>query len=278
MRIDSPRTLRTIVIILVVVGIILLAFSGILRPVFGKVMDPFVKLQGWLSTQFITVYDFFTLPRDVTDLIAENTALKNEVSQLQSQVIELQGQLSEADILYALLDFARAKPEHTYIAASVIGRDPNPFMHYLIIDHGSDDGLRYGMPVVTQQGLVGKIDAVTASAARVQLITDPDSTINVRMQSLNEEAQMIGSVTGDIELTMIPSDVNLMPGEILLTSGLGGNYPADIVVGQVMNVQHKENDIFQSAVVQSQIDFSTLRAVLLITNFTAIDIDLLTND
>ena len=278
MRIDSPRTLRTIVIILVVVGIILLAFSGILRPVFGRVMDPFVKLQGWLSTQFLTVYDFFTLPRDVTDLIAENTALKNEVSQLQGQVIELQGQLSEADILYALLDFARTKPENTYIAASVIGRDPNPFMHYLIIDHGSDDGLRYGMPVVTQQGLVGKIDAVTASAARVQLITDPDSTINVRMQSLNEEAQLIGSVTGDIELTMIPSDVNLIPGEILLTSGLGGNYPSDIVVGQVMNVQHKENDIFQSAVVQSQIDFSTLRAVLVITNFTAIDIDLLTND
>ena len=278
MRIDSPRTLRTIVIILVVVGIILLAFSGILRPIFGRVMDPFVKLQGWLSTQFLTVYDFFTLPRDVTDLIAENTALKNEVSQLQSQVIELQGQLSEADILYALLDFARAKPENTYIAASVIGRDPNPFMHYLIIDHGSDDGLRYGMPVVTQQGLVGKIDAVTASAARVQLITDPDSTINVRMQSLNEEAQLIGSVTGDIELTMIPSDVNLIPGEILLTSGLGGNYPSDIVVGQVMNVQHKENDIFQSAVVQSQIDFTTLRAVLVITNFTAIDIDLLTND
>ncbi len=278
MRIDSPRTLRTIIIILVVIGIILLAFSGILRPVFGKVMDPFVKLQGWLSTQFLTVYDFFTLPRDVTDLIAENTALKNEVSQLQGQVIELQGQLSEADILYALLDFARAKPESTYIAASVIGRDPNPFMHYLIIDHGSDDGLRYGMPVVTQQGLVGKIDAVTASAARIQLITDPDSTINVRMQSLNEEAQLIGSVTGDIELTMIPSDVNLQAGEILLTSGLGGNYPADIVVGQVMNVQHKENDIFQSAAVQSQIDFSTLRAVLVITNFTAIDIDLLTND
>ena len=278
MRIDSPRTLRIIVITLVVIGVILLAFSGILRPVFGKVMDPFVKIQGWLSGQFLAVYDFFTLPRDVTDLIAENTGLKNEVSQLQSQVIELQEQLSEADILYALLDFARAKPENTYVAASVIGRDPNPFMHYLIIDHGSDDGLRYGMPVVTQQGLVGKIDAVTASAARVQLITDPASTINVRMQSLKEEAQLIGSVTGDIELTMIPSDVNLQAGEILLTSGLGGTYPADVVVGQVMNVQHKENDIFQSAVVQSEIDFSTLRAVLVITNFAAIDIDLLTND
>lgn len=241
-------------------------------------MDPFVKAQGWISSQFMAVYDFFTLPREVTDLMAENAELKNEVAQLQSQIIELQEQLSEADILYALLDFARAKPENTYVAASVIGRDPNPFMHYLIIDHGSDDGIRYGMPVVTQQGLVGKVDAVTASAARVQLINDPDSSINVRMQSLNEEAQLVGSITGDLELTMIPSDVDLQPGEILLTSGLGGNYPADVVVGQVATVQKKESDIFQTALVQSAIDFSTLRAVLVITNFNAIDIDLLTGD
>ncbi len=278
MRFKNSRTLRTIVTGLVIMGVILLAFSGILRPVLGAIMDPFVKIQGWISNQFMAIYDFFTLPRDVTDLMAENSELKNEVSQLQSQIIELQEQLSEADILYALLDFARAKPENTYIAASVIGRDSNPFMHYLIIDHGSDDGIRYGMPVVTQQGLVGKIDAVTASAARIQLINDPDSNINIRMQSLDKEAQLVGSITGDMQLTMIPSDVELQAGEILLTSGLGGNYPSDIVVGQVVNVQKKESDIFQTANVDSTIDFSTLRAVLVITNFSAIDIDLLTGE
>jgi rod shape-determining protein MreC len=278
MRFKNSRTFRTAVTALIILGVILLAFSGFLRPLLGVIMDPFVKVQGWISNQFMAVYDFFTLPRDVTDLMAENAELKNEVSQLQSQIIELQEQLSDADILYALLDFARAKPENAYVAASVIGRDPNPFMHYLIIDHGSDDGIRYGMPVVTQQGLVGKVDAVTASAARIQLINDPDSSVNVRMQSLDKESQLIGSLTGDLELTMIPSDVELQAGEILLTSGLGGNYPADIVVGQVSSVQKKESDIFQTAIVQSSIDFSTLRAVLVITNFNAIDIDLLTSD
>ncbi|MHB8806545.1 MAG: rod shape-determining protein MreC [Anaerolineaceae bacterium] len=278
MRFKNSRTFRTAVTALIILGVILLAFSGFLRPLLGVIMDPFVKVQGWISNQFMAVYDFFTLPRDVTDLMAENAELKNEVSQLQSQIIALQEQLSEADILYALLDFARAKPENAYVAASVIGRDPNPFMHYLIIDHGSDDGIRYGMPVVTQQGLVGKVDAVTASAARIQLINDPDSSVNVRMQSLDKESQLIGSLTGDLELTMIPSDVELQAGEILLTSGLGGNYPADIVVGQVSSVQKKESDIFQTAIVQSSIDFSTLRAVLVITNFNAIDIDLLTSD
>ncbi len=79
-----------------------------------------------------------------------------------------------------MLEFARTQPENVYIAGSIIGRDPSPFLHYVIIDHGSDYGLRHGMPVVTQQGLVGRIDAVTAGAARVQLITSPDSTVNVR--------------------------------------------------------------------------------------------------
>ena len=146
-------------------------------------MDPFVSAQRWLSERFMAVYDFFTLPRDVTELLQRNAQLENEVSNLQSQVIQLQEQLRETEVLYSLLDFARARPQDQYIAAAVIGKDPSPFLHYVIIDHGSDDGIQYGMPVVTQQGLVGRVDAVTASAARVQLITDPGSMVNVRLQN-----------------------------------------------------------------------------------------------
>jgi len=104
-------------------------------------------------------YNFFTIPRDVTVLRQQNEALKNQVSLLESQVLELQQQLSETKILYALLDYARTEPENKYVAASVIGRDPSPFLSYIIIDHGSDDGILYGMPVVTQQGLVGRVVA-----------------------------------------------------------------------------------------------------------------------
>jgi len=166
MKSVSPQTLRNAVMLFLVFGIILLAISGILRPILGVVMDPFISAQRWLSMRFMAVYDFFTLPRDVTELMQRNAQLEDELSRLQSQVIQLQEQLSEAEVLYSLLDFARARPQDEYIAAAVIGRDPSPFLHYIIIDHGSDDGVRYGMPVVTQQGLVGRVDAVTASAAR----------------------------------------------------------------------------------------------------------------
>ena len=272
MKSIPTRTLQIIAGVVIVVGILLLALGGILRPVIGVVMDPFVTAQHWLSDRVMSVVDFFTLPRDVTNLLQRNVTLENEISSLQSQVIQLEGQLNEAKVLYALLDFARARPQNQYLASAVIGRDPSPFLHYIIIDHGSDDGIRYGMPVVTQQGLVGRVDAVTASASRVQLISDPGSVINVRMQSLKREAQLNGSITGDISLISIPQDVVVNPGEILLTSGLGGNYPADVLIGQVTNVIKKENELFQTASVQPIVNFSTLRAVLIITNFKSIDI------
>jgi rod shape-determining protein MreC len=266
------RTFQIIAGVVVIVGIILLALGGILRPIIGVVMDPVVAAQRWLSERVMSVVDFFTLPRDVTDLLQRNAALEIEISSLQSQVIQMEGQLTEAKALYALLDFARTRPQYQYLASSVIGKDPSPFLHYIIIDHGSDDGVRYGMPVVTQQGLVGRVEAVTASASRVQLINDPGSLINIRMQFLKRDAQLAGSITGDLSLTNIPQDVDLKSGEILLTSGLGGNYPPDILIGQVVSVTKKENQLFQTASVQPIVNFSTLRAVLIITNFKSIDI------
>jgi rod shape-determining protein MreC len=273
MKSVSPQTLRNAVVVFLVVGILFLALGGFLRPVLGVVMDPFVGAQRWISERFMEVYDFFTLPRDVADLLQKNSELEDEVSSLQSQVIQLQEQLREADVLYSLLDFARSRPQDKYIASAVIGRDPSPFLHYIIIDHGSDDGIQHGMPVVTQQGLVGKVDAVTASAARIQLITDPGSVVNVRLQNQIADAQISGSVTGEVTLEMLSQNSEITPGEILLTSGLGGNYPGDVIVGQVVEINTTENQLFQTALVQPVVDFSALRAVLVITNFNTININ-----
>ncbi len=257
--------------VIILVGLILLALSGYMRPLFRTVASPVIAAQEWLSSRFLAVYEFVTVPRDVATLRARNQALENEVAGLQAQIVELQQQLREAQLLYALLDFARARPQNQYVAAAVIGVDPSPFIHYVIIDHGSDDGLRYGMPVITEQGLVGRIDAVTATAARVQLITDPGSTVNVRLEGLETDGQITGSITGEITLGMVSQDVALQPGILLLTSGLGGSYPANILVGQVVSVRKLTTELFQSATVQPVVDFSTLQAVLVITNFRPVD-------
>lgn len=272
MKTTPARTWQTIAIVLIVVGVFLLALSGYLAPALKGALDPLVSVQQWLSSRYLAVVEFLTVPRDVASLRQRNAELEEQNARLEAQIIDLQSQLREADVLYALLDFARSRPENVYKAAAVIGRDPSPFLHYVIIDRGSDDGLRYGMPVVTAQGLVGRIAAVTSSAARVQLITDPGSIVNVRLKNGQSEVQLVGSITGDLTLEMVPQDITLAAGDLVLTSGIGGTFPADILIGQVISTRKIETDIFQTATVQSAVDFTNLRAVLVITNFRPVEI------
>lgn len=272
MRNLFSRTLQTTIVFLIVAGVLALALGGYFAPASGAVSRGLVNLQAWFSSRFIAVQDMLTAPRDVAALRERNAELEAEVAELQAQVIQLQQQVGETEILAALVDFSRANPENTYLAAAVIGKDPSPFLHYVIVNRGSNDGILRGMPVVTNQGLVGRVDAVIADAARVQLITDPASNVNVRLQNAETEASLVGSVTGDLALELIPQDVTIETGDLVLTSGLGGGYPPDLIVGQVVNIRTRESDLFQQATVQPVVDFNRLQIVLIIVNFTPVDI------
>lgn len=268
----NSRSLQTTIIFLVMGGILALAFGGFFGPASRQFSSVLIEVQGWFSSRFLGVQDFFTAPRDITSLRARNLELEAQVSQLQTQVIELQQRVSETEILAALVDFSRSNPESTYRAAAVIGRDPSPFLHYIIINRGSNDGIRRGMPVVTNQGLVGRVDAVIADAARVQLITDPASSVNVYLQNADTSAVLFGSVTGDLSLDLISPNAIVEPGDLILTSGLGGGYPSDLIIGQVVTIRTLEFELFQQATVQPAVDFSRLEIVLVIINFRPVDI------
>jgi rod shape-determining protein MreC len=272
MRNLFPRTLQTTIIFLVVGGIMALALGGYFSSASNVFTGSLVNLQTWFSARFVAVQDFLTSPRDIASLRQRNIELEGEVAELQAQVIQLQQQVGKTQILAALVDFEQANPENRYLAAAVIGRDPSPFLHYVIINRGSNDGILRGMPVVTNQGLIGRVDAVIADAARIQLITDPASSVNVRLQNAETEASLVGSVTGDVTLQLIPQDINVQAGDLVLTSGLGGGYPPDLIIGQVVNVRSRDFDLFQQATVQPVVDFNRLEIVLVIVNFKPVDI------
>jgi rod shape-determining protein MreC len=272
MRNTFSRTLQTTIIFLVVGGIMALALGGYFSGTSNVFALTLVNFQTWVSSRFLAIQDFMTAPRDIASLRQRNAELEVEVSELQSQVIQLQQEVGETQILAALVDFSRANPQNEYKAAAVIGRDPSPFMQYVIINRGSNDGILRGMPVVNQQGLVGRVDAVIADAARVQLITDPASDVNVRLENAEANASLIGSVTGDLNLELIPQDVNVELDDLVMTSGLGGGYPPNLIVGQVTGVTKRDFDLFQQASVQPVVDFDRLQLVLVIVNFRPVDI------
>ena len=272
MKSSFPRSLQTVVILLVVIGLIILALGGYFSPVTNWFSRITVDAQTWISDRYMAVVDFLTVPRNLASLQQSNTELEAQVARLQTQVIDLQQQVTETNILSALVDFARANPEYSYKAGSVIGRDPSPFLRYVIINIGSNEGILPGMPVVTNKGLVGRVDAVIAEAARVQLVTDAASAVDVRLQASNTEAMLAGSVTGELSLNMISQDVVIQAGDVVLTSGLGGTYPPNILVGQVVSIRKLQSELFQQAAIQPNVDFTRLQFILVITNFNPVNI------
>lgn len=259
--------------VLIALGLIGLALGGYLSPLSRLVINPIISAQAWITSRYQTVQSILSASEDTAILRQRNVELEAEVSRLQTQIIELQQQIADTEILSALVDFARANPEYQYQAATVVATDPSPFLQYVIINSGSDDGLRRGMPVVTQQGLVGRISGVTAGAARVQLIIDPDSSVNIRLEPSEAQAMIAGQITGEISLEMVPQEADVKAGDLVLTSGLGGGYPANILIGQVSGVRKRDQDLFQRASVQPVVDFTQLSIVLVITNFQPIDFE-----
>ena len=268
----NSRSLQTTIIFLVIGGILALALAVFSVPLPGSSVLYWLNFKhGYLPV--ILGFRILLPRRAILSLCARvMLELETTVSQLQTQVIELQQRVNETEILAALVNFSRSNPENTYKAAAVIGRDPSPFLHYIIINRGSNDDIRRGMPVVTNQGLVGRVDSVIADASRVQLITDPASTINIYLQNAATDAVLLGSVTGDVSLDMISQDVSVEPGDLILTSGLGGGYPSDLIIGQVVTMRSLEFELFQQATVQPAVDFTRLQIVLVITNFRPVDI------
>lgn len=268
MRKINFRNWKKIVLVLIVLGIAFFALSGYMNKVIDRLMGPVIRVQSTVMERLNFVVNLFSISQTEVELAAENEELKKQVAELQNYIIQLQQNLNEADILYALLGFARSSPDEQYIPAKVIGKDPSPFLKYILIDQGSDQGIRSGMPVVTNKGLVGRIEAVTASASRVKLITDSTSMINAVVVDADAECMVQGSITGDVTIEMVSQDVKLEPGQIVQTSGLGGDFPADFIIGQVLNVNQINNEIFQSASILPAEDFNSLQAVLVVSNFS----------
>ncbi len=272
MKNSFPRTIQTIIIVLTATGLVALALGGYFNPVSSWAQRLEMDAQTWFSNRYLALVDFLTVPRDLASMRQRNAELEAELARLQTQLIELQQKVTETEILSALVDFARANPDYTYKGATVIGRDPSPFFRYVIINIGSNDNVLPGMPVVTDKGLVGHVDAVIAEAARVQLITDSGSAINVSLPASDTEAMLLGSVTGDLTLDMIPQDAAVQAGDVVLTSGLGGGYPPNLLVGQVVSVRNLDFELFQQASIQPNVDFARLQFVLVIVNFKPVDI------
>lgn len=278
---DAPRRIRWItVVILVGVAVLLsvLDATGNVDVVFRFLRDPATAVLSWTSGGASGVAGVLAGPRDLETAREEIALLQARNDQLEREVEELREIQGEYQLLLDLFNRARQSPDYTRQTASVIGRDTSPALNSIIIDKGSEDGVRVGMPVESARGLVGRVYRTTGNSAQVILITDNVSAVPARLGNSRATGLLRGgALGGTLMMDWIDLKYQVEIGEVALTSGLGGEFPQDIVIGRVVDVSRSEAELSQQAQVQPATDFDSLEIVFVITDFRPVDVDIFAN-
>lgn len=266
------RTALVISLIVISVALVGLSRAGTLRGLTSVVSLPFTAMQRSVTQLWGNVAGIFQRNPDLEALQQENAGLQAEIARLQARVTALEENEAIVQTLSGLVNYARTQPQNEYLAANVIGRDPSPFLKYVIFDRGSDDGVFRDMPVVTEAGLVGTVVEVTSQACKVQLIVDPNSAVNALLQNSRERGVVVGQLAGGVVMQYISQQAAIAPGEMVVTSGLGGTLPEGIPIGAVSAVQQLNYEVLQQADVTPGVDFNQLEIALIILNFKPTDL------
>jgi rod shape-determining protein MreC len=208
---------------------------------------------------------------EIGSLRERNAILETQLALLQSELLELREIASDYERLSDLLNYVPTTANQELLTADVIGNEPSGFVRTITINQGARSGIRIGMPVVTDLGLVGRITSVSATTSRVLLATDPNSAIAGRTQTTRAPGSVVGVLAGNMRMELIPLGLEVIQGDLVVTSGLGGNMPPDLVIGQITSVRSFEFELSQEAEVTSLIDFDTLEFVQVILSFTPAD-------
>lgn len=286
---QSPRR-PWLPLALLVIGLLLLVLheSGYLSPVenlLHYVLDP---LQRAFAGLVENTGDLFKTVREARELRPQVEELQGEVDALTVENVRLREYEAEVQQLRALLNFVSEYPVSAFVGADVVGREacdtfpcgevvgmePNPYLRYVTINVGSQQGLEVGMPVVSSgAGLVGRVAQVSPRTAKVQLLTDIDSAVAVLLQTSRVTGLAVGQPDGTLHMEYIPQEQTVEVNDTVLTSGLGGVVPKGLVVGEVTEVRQVDYELHQAAIVEPAVDFSRLELVLVITAFEQIPLD-----
>lgn len=258
---------KAFIAIFIVTVLIVLHFIGWLRPVenFAIYITSPIFRGGNQATQ--SVSGFFQFLGSIGDLADENEVLKDKVEKLESENARLTEVERENKALRELSDFS-AKEDFVLESAFVVGYDPTSFTEYLTIDKGTERKIEVGDPVVSQSGnLIGRVSEVGWKNAKVLLLTDSSSSVNVVVQDTRASGILKGEHGLGMVMELIPQEEVIKNGDRVVTSGLSGIFPKGLVVGEIEDVTQTENELFQEARIRPFVSFRDIEIAFVLTEF-----------
>ncbi len=248
-----------------------------MSPVQAMVQTTLVPLQRVITTLSQDVLHVTEQNRDVKTLQARVSELETQANKLMVENVQLREMGRENELLRQLLNYTKNNTQFSYQPTTIIGRtvgvDPTNLLYFVYVDVGASDGVAKNMPVITERGLVGRVTAVGPNSAQILMLIDPSSAVNALIQNGRATGIVRGNIDGTLMMDRIPQGETVTTGDIVLTSGLGGNFPSKLVIGQITEVLQHDQDMFQTARLRPSVDFYKLEILLIVTAFQPIDFE-----
>ena len=208
----------------------------------------------------------------VDDILAENDALREELTRLREELVDYNDMKAENELYRDYYQIADTYRDYALASAFVIGRDPLEKYYSFTIDRGSRDGIEVDDVVIIPEGVVGRVFSVSRNYAEVLTLLDPA----VSMGSCISRTRDIGLAEGDamlaqdgrLRMSYLPRETLVTASDLVVTTGLGGVFPAGLIVGTVEDVRAESSGKSMYAVIRPAVDVASITSVFVITDYT----------
>lgn len=243
-------------------------FGTVTSSLLGAVTTPFQKLSAGVSG---SVTDFFSTFVDAKAIKVENEKQKQTIRELNQKLVDYDKIKHQNEVYEGFLEIKERNPELEFEPAAVVGRDASDRFYSFTIDKGTLDGINVRDSVITADGLVGIISEVGLTYAKVSTILDPATNIGVYDSRTRDTALVTGTVQlaekGLCKMYLLPRESGAAVGDLVVTSGISGQYPKEQVVGKIVKVAPESHGSSLYAVLEPTANIKSIKDVLVITSF-----------
>jgi rod shape-determining protein MreC len=268
-----PKKYQPIIIacLLVIISIVMVSYS-VKRPTsigfFRKlVLETAAPLANTISSSFRGLNEAWKRYIFLVGMEDENRRLKKENASLTQDIAYYREGYLEGIRLQKLLAL-KEKINYPTIVARVISRDQTSIIKTILIDKGTSHGMKVDLPVIADQGVVGRIVEASPHVSKILLLIDVNSNIDSMVQESRIQGILQGASSRGCSLKYIAKTETVSPGNIVISSGLSGVFPKGLLIGAVTNVDKTDSGLFQKIDVAPFVDFARIEEVMIIKSDT----------
>lgn len=257
------------VIILVIAIVALCVFTPVFKTVSSWIGNVLTPVQSGFTSAYKGAENVFDGWKNTKKLAEENKQLKAEIDKIKESNKEWSAYKKENDRLKSLLELKNQRESFNPVAATVIGKDAGNWFNIFTVNKGKDSGITENTPVISSKGVVGRVSQVGNNWAKIVSVINYDHSVSGMISRTEDLVQIDGDLAlmkeGLLKMTVITEGADIIIGDTVVTSGIGGIYPKGIFIGTVTEFRNNSEGTGKYAIVKPDVDFQRVYDVLLLT-------------